>query len=36
MPSAAIQPYLYLSKVHKVFFVLKFLRNLLANFGSKI
>ncbi len=27
---------LYLSKVHKVFFVLKFLRNLLANFGSKI
>ncbi len=36
MPSAAVQPYLYLSKVHKVFFVLKFLRNLLANFGSKI
>lgn len=36
LPSAAVQPYLYLTKAHKVFFVLKFLRNLRANVGSKM
>ncbi|XP_051754361.1 uncharacterized protein LOC127515129 isoform X1 [Ctenopharyngodon idella] len=38
IPSAAVQPYLYLSKVHKVFFVLNFLKKLhksLALFGNK-